>query len=314
MKINHLYIAFLSAIALVGCSGGSVSATSDQAQSSSTDHSTIVGKIKDIFKSETNSFVVEMPASAIIVEGVKEWLTDHNADIGMSIDITDNSCLNANEINTLLGYEHQKQTLTYVIKSQEKQFPEQAKQLLALDERDICSRIFIRDSVKSLGGWDRSIKDAHYSRAIFINAYVANGLATQVITRVGSKVWKSDAEAKAKINEQLSEIVKTDMYYQLVADAYSIAEKNMVTKDATGKHPASVHFTLADYDVAVSGTGTTILKNGAEWYGNGFISGKNYTISMQSVEGSRMEKRKTIAEAETTTTETKNADSVGVAN
>ena len=135
-----------------------------------------------------------------------------------------------------------------------------------------------------------------------------------MITRVGSKVWKSDAEAKAKINEQLSEIVKTDMYYQLVADAYSIAEKNMVTKDATGKHPASVHFTLADYDVAVSGTGTTILKNGAEWYGNGFISGKKYTVSMQSVEGSRMEKRKTIAEAETTTTETKNADSVGVAN
>ena len=313
MKIKHLSIAVLSAIALVGCSGGSVSATSDQAQSSSTDHSTIVGKIKDIFKSETNSFVVEMPASSMIVEGTKEWLVERDANLWVMPDIKDMGCLNSNEINDLLGYKHQEGTFRANIKSQEKDYPEQVKKILALHEGDICSRIFIRESARSIGGWDRNIDDGDFARAIFINAYVANALETQIISRVGSKVWKSDTEAKEKINAVLSEVAQSDMYHQIVAEAYRIAE-NHLTKDLTGKHPAPVHFTIADYDVAVSGTGTTILKNGSEWFGSGYISGKKYTVSMESVEGSRMEKRKTIAEAETTTTETKNADSVGVAN
>ena len=111
MKIKHLSIAVLSAIALVGCSGGSVSATSDQAQSSSTDHSTIVGKIKDIFKSETNSFVVEMPASSIIVEATKDWLDSNGITWWMPFDVKENSCLNADKINDLLGYKHQDTTL-----------------------------------------------------------------------------------------------------------------------------------------------------------------------------------------------------------
>ena len=314
MKTKH-FSAVLSAIALVGCSGGSVSATSDQAQTSSTDHSTIVGKIKEIFKSETDSFVVEMPASAMIVEATKEWLKENNADIWININTADHSCLKNDKVNDLLGYSHQKYTFTYTIKSQEKQYPEQAKQLLALDERDVCSRLFIRDSAKSLGGWDRNTDHGDYARMIFINALIANELETQIISKVGSKVWKSDIEAKARINQALSETVKNgDFYYELVAKAYRIAESSDLSKDFTGHHPAPVHFNISDYDVAVSGIGTVMLKSGAGWFGNGNISGKNYTISMQSVEGSRMEKRKTIAEAETTSTETKTADSVGVAN
>ncbi len=314
MKIKQLSIALLSAIALGGCSGGSVSATSDQAQTSSTDHSTIVGKIKEIFKSETNSFVVEMPASAMIVDATKEWLTKNNADLWINTDMEDNSCLNNDHINDRLGYKHQKNTFLSAIKRQEKDYPEQAKQILALDERDICSRIFIRESANALGGWSRTIDDGLYARAIFINGYVANALETQIISKVGAKVWKTDVEAKEKINAALSEVARSDLYYDIVAEAYRIAEKSHLSKDFTGHHPASVHFNLADYDVAVSGVGTVILKNGAGWFGNGHISGKSYMISMQSVEGSRMEKRKTIAEAETTSTETKTADSVGVQN
>ena len=314
MKIKHLSIAVLSAIALVGCSGGSVSATSDQAQSSSTDHSAILGKIKDIFKSETNSFVVEMPASSIIVEATKDWLDSNGITWWMPFDVKENSCLNADKINDLLGYKHQDTTLMDVVKRQEKDYPEEAKRTLALDEGDICSRIFIRDSAVALGGWDRNTDNGDFARAIFINGYIANGLETQIITRVGSKVWKSDSEAKAKINEVLTDIVKSGIYYDIAAEAYRIVETTGLSKDFTGKHPAPVHFNISDYDVAVSGVGTVMLRNGANWFGNGHISGKSYMISMQSVEGSRMEKRKTIAEAETTTTETKNADSVGVAN
>ena len=153
-----------------------------------------------------------------------------------------------------------------------------------------------------------------YARAIFINGYIANALETQIISKVGAKVWKNDIEAKEKINAALSEVARSDFYYDIVAEAYRIAEKSPLSKDFTGHHPAPVHFNLADYDVAVSGIGTVILKNGSNWFGNGHISGKSYMISMQSVEGSRMEKRKTIAEAETTSTETKTADSVGVKN
>ena len=110
MKIKHLSIAVLSAIALVGCSGGSVSATSDQAQTSSTDHSTIVGKIKEILKPETNSSGVEMPASAMIVDATKEWLTKNNADLWINTDMEDNSCLNNDHINDRLGYKQKKNT------------------------------------------------------------------------------------------------------------------------------------------------------------------------------------------------------------
>lgn len=306
-------IVFSGAFLLAGCSGGFVSATSDETQASSTDQSTVIGKIKDIFKSETNSFVVEMPASVMIVEAAKEWLVENDANLWVIPDIETMACLSSDEINDLLGYKHQEITFHTSIKAQEKDHPEQVKKILALHEGDICSRIFIRESVQTRGGWNKSIDDGNYARAILINAYVANALKTQIIARVGSKVWKSDIEAKEKINEALSEVAQSDMYPRIVAEAYHAAG-GLLHKDFTGKHPAPVHFSIDDYDVAVSGIGTTILKNGSEWFGSGYISGRKYTVSMQSVEGARMQKSKALAESKTTSTETKTANSVGVAN
>ena len=75
-----------------------------------------------------------MPASSIIVEATKDWLDSNGITWWMPFDVKENSCLNADKINDLLGYKHQDTTLMDVVKRQEKDYPEEAKRTLALDE------------------------------------------------------------------------------------------------------------------------------------------------------------------------------------
>lgn len=313
-KINKLLISLAVASTLVGCSGGTVSATSDQASSSSTDHTSIISRVKSFFKSESQSFTVEMPAASLIIEASKDWIDEKKAVITMPFDFSENTCVYAPKVRDLLGYDQDPQmTLGSVLAGQIKPDDATFGYLLKLDTDQICTRLFIRDSAVPISGWLREVDHGLFARSVFLNGYVANGLATQVMTRLPASVWKSDVEAKRQITLILDDLIKSGEYYSIVADAYKKAEEHL-NKDFTGQADAPVHFTIGDYDVSGSGVGTTMLRNGSEWYGAGYISGKKYTISMEKIEVATMKKEKAIRSGESTKAETKVADSAGVSN
>lgn len=313
MKHKLTALVVMTALTLTGCSGGTVSATSDQTQTTSTDHTSMVSRVKEFFKGETDKFSVSMPASSLIIEATKDWLVERNLDIRASNDFSDNVCFNSNEVNDHLGYKHQPDsTPKVIIENLSKNRPE-LKHWANFNAEEICAYTFMRDSALPIGGWYRDIDHGNYARAIFTNAHVANGLQTLIISQLGSSVWKNNLEAKKQIQKVMSEIVKSGQYHALVAEAYTQSQQG-ITRDLTGKHPAPVHFSLADYDVAGSGVGTVMLRNGAEWFGNGNISGKNYSISMESVEVASMKKDKILNSNEATKTEQAVGESVNVGN
>ena len=313
MKTQLTALAVVTAMTLVGCSGGTVSATSDQAQSSSTAHDSIVSRIKTFFKSEEQTVTVEMPAASLIVEAAKDWIAENKVEMNMPVDISVNSCLYSPEVRDILGYEQEPDyTLKHVL---EEQIEPNSKHshLLKLDTNKICARMFIRDSAIPFGGWYRDVDHGDFARAIFLNAFVTNGLETQIITRLGTTVWKSDVEAKQRINAILDELVDSGAYFGIVAEGAKQTELSL-SKDFTGSSPAPVHFQIGDYDVSGSGIGSSMLRNGSEWFGAGFISWKKYTVAMKSVEVAAMKKEKAIAAGESTKTETKVGEGAGVAN
>lgn len=312
VKLTTTLTALVTAT-LVGCSGGSVSATSDQAQSSSTDHSSIVSRIKSIFKSDTDSFKIEMPASSLIIEASKDWLEKTKAQvITMPWDYNYNMCINAPEIKKITGYGGN-ENLTTGLKELIKQEPTGAY-LLKLNPDQICSRFFLSDSSRPMYGWAKQASSHEaFAKAVFLNGYVANALETQVISRLGTTKWKNNNLAKDEINKILDDLVSSGQYSQIVADAVLKTNNSKIVIDGTMKLGA-VAFMLDDYSVEGGEAGIVMRKNGSNWFGNGAISGKTYNVMMETVEVRKMEKSKTIDTGEGVKTETNNTDSAGVGN
>lgn len=307
-----LALTVLITSSLVGCSGGSVSATSDQAQSTSTDHTSIVSRIKSIFKSDTDSFKIEIPASSLIIEASKDWIEKTNTQvINMPWDYDYNMCINSPEVKKITNY-GRGGDLTAGLKELVKQEPT-AAYLLDINPDQICSRFFLADSSRPLFGWQRKISHEGFARAVFLNGYVANALETQVISRLGATKWKNNNLVKDEINKILDDLVSSGQYSQIVADAVLKTNNSRITIDATMRLGA-VAFTLDDYSVEGGEAGIVMKKNGSNWFGNGAISGKTYSVAMETVEVRKMEKNKTIDEGEGVKTEINTTDSASVGN
>ncbi len=313
MKLKFtLALTALITSSLIGCSGGSVSATSDQAQSSSTDHSSIVSRIKSIFKSDTDSFKIEMPASSLIIEASKDWIEKTKTQvINMPWDYDYNMCINSPEIKKITNYDRGGD-LTTGLKELIKQEPTGAY-LLKVNPDKICSRFFLSDSSRPLYGWAKQASHEGFAKGVFLNGYVANALETQVISRLGTTKWKNNILAKDEINKILDDLVSSGQYHQIVADAVIKINNSKILIDGTMKLGA-VAFTLDDYNVEGGEAGIIMKKNGSNWFGNGAISGKTYNVMMETVEVRKMEKSKTIDTGEGVKTEINNTDSAGVGN
>lgn len=318
----------MTSIALVGCSGGTVSATSDQAQSSSTATNSILERIKGIFKSDSKAVTVQVPMQTVINETASEWLAERKIDLPLAWTFVD-TCNFLPEILRAAGVpEVDLQKQLQEAKERISMTPEQyrsegdkialrmAHDFQTHSPRAICARMQLVKAAQPINGWQGFSEREEYEQAtmMFANAFVANEISARVAEKIAdASAWKSDAELKKKINSIIDGLEK-DGTLEKINESSMVIWGKKVNADKTMTHPAPVHFTTLGYDVAGAGNGITLTKNGGTIFGNGYIGGKNYLVNVQSVEGSTMQKQKTIRDENQTTNEIGLTENSGVGN
>lgn len=328
--MKGLIVATLTAsIALVGCSGGTVSATSDQSQSSSTATNSILERIKGIFKSDSRAVTVQVPVQTVINETANEWLEERKIVFPREWYFGD-ICNNLPEILRAIGEpeidlrKHFREAKERILLTPEQNRSEVDRLALQMNEafqthspHSICARMQLVKAAQPIYGWQGFGDEKKYEQAtmMFANAFVANEISARVAEKLSNvSAWKSDAELKKKINTVIDGLEKDGTLAEINAASIKAILGEKVNIDATMQHPAPVHFTTLGYDLAGAGNGITLTKNGGTIFGNGYIGGKNYLVNVQSVEGSSMQKQKTIRDESQTTNGIGLTENSGVGN
>ena len=312
--MRKLASSVILSLSLIGCSGGSVGVSNENSEVSGNESNSIIRKIKEITGSKASTYTIEMPASVLIVESAKDWMEANNVlDISMSWSMEDDSCQYQDIIHKKMGIELQTaNSMESILKREAKE-----KKIDGLDKLDasrLCASIYLRDSAFPFSGWYSDIEPIEQIRRTFLAGYIANGLETQVMARLNSNVWKSDVIAKNAISKALDEIVADGTYHDIAIEGLRIAYSSHTVRDLAGKHPASVHFSMGEYDVAADGYGIVLLKSGVPWFGQGFITSKKYLIGVSSVDVASMKKSKEVTDKKNNSNAEKSADQVGVSN
>lgn len=327
--MKGLIAATLTAsIALVGCSGGTVSATSEQAQSSSTATNSILERIKGVFKSDSKAVTVQVPVQTVINETANEWLEERKIVFPREWYFAD-VCNNLPEILRAIGEpeidlrKHFREAKERILLTPEQNRSEVDRLALQMNEafqthspHSICARMQLVKAAQPIYGWQGFGDQKQYEQAtmMFVNVFIANEISARVAEQIAdSSSWKNESALKKKINSIIDGLEK-DGSLEKINGAAMVILGEKVTADQTQTHPAPVHFTTLGYDVAGAGNGITLTKNGGTIFGNGYIGGKNYLVNVQSVEGSTMQKQKTIRDEAQTTNEIGLTENSGVGN
>lgn len=327
-----------SSVALGGCSGGTVSATDDQAQVSSTATNSIIERIKGIFKSESKSMSIEMPLSTLIFQAVQEDMKNKGMENFFVPTFTvENFCFGFKEIAEVYGVEqppsikvHAQGILDSIEKSEGKdqsKWEENVKIGYAMfkgvvdsNERALCTRLAILKSSTALGGWNAQQDMYEQAMAIFQAAWLSNQVEKIILSEMSTiSSWKSDAVAKAKVNEIIERLGADGTIESLNRQWAKNGKGSEIRLDRTGSSPAPVHFTYLDSsggvtDTAVSGTGTVLKSGGSPTFGDGYIDGKKVFITVQSVEGTTMHKQGAIRSEGESRSSNSQSNSTGVSN
>lgn len=293
-----------SSLAFVGCSGGTVSVTDDQAQVSSTATTNIIDRIKGIFKGESKSMSIEMPLSTLIVQAVQADMNEKGMEhFFQPIFTVSNFCFGLKEIAEVYNVEPPlgiKVTSQQILdelnrdfgKDQSTWHPNVKKgyrmfqAVIDSDERGLCTRLAILKASTPLSAWQSGEDQYAQATAIFQAAWTANEVEKLILSEMGTiGSWKSDATAKVKVIEIIDRLAKDGTIENLNRQWARNALGSHIQLDKTGSHLAPVHFTYRDStghvtDVSVAGTGTVLNSGGSTTFGNGFIDGKKVSISL----------------------------------
>lgn len=326
--MKGLIAATLTAsIALVGCSGGTVSATSEQAQSSSTATNSILERIKGIFKSDSRAVTVQVPVQTVINETASEWLAERKIDLPLAWTFVD-TCNYLPEILRAAGVPEvdlkkelqDTQARLSITPEQYRTEGEKIALRVAHDfqtwsPRAICARMQLVKAAQPINGWQGFSEREEYEQAtmMFANAFVANEISARVAEQIAdSSSWKNESALKKKINSIIDGLEK-DGSLEKINGASMVIWGQKVNVDKTTTQPP-VHFNTLGYDLEGAGNGITLIKNGGTIFGNGYIGGKNYMVNVQSIEGSTMQKQKTLRDEHQTTNEIGLTENSGVGN
>ncbi len=279
---------------LGGCSGGSVSVSSDQTQSASTSSNSIIERIKGIFSSKSTSVKVEMQISSLIVKTSKEWLSEHGIKMESNKRFTDEACIydpRSVEIHGLKGVglnENIRNGLAQVEKMNKDDWTpahyqglESARSIVKANEAELCVRLMIVNSADPIMGWIEGAKNADLVAWMLLNGLVANTLETNIANSMqNSGDFKSETVAKAKINNLLDGYAKDGVAANAIGQAVNHLLTSNKVIDSTQSHPAPVRFTSGEYEVQGASNGIAIIKDGGAWFGDGYLSGKKYIIAL----------------------------------
>jgi len=119
----------------------------------------------------------------------------------------------------------------------------------------------------------------HYIKSTQESVEFSNLVLTELAGQVSAAAWRDPEAAKEAV-----QIAWRNMPIQKLRDAWAASEALPypgVTVDLSGHK--GMHWTSAENgDYVGDGAGWTVTRHGAPWYGNGYLSGRQVTISLAS--------------------------------
>jgi len=106
----------------------------------------------------------------------------------------------------------------------------------------------------------------------------SNLVLTDLASMLSAGAWRDPAAAK-----EAALIAWRNIPIQKLRDAWATSKAlpySRPTVDLTGHK--DIHFWSAEGDYVGDGAGWTVIRHGAPWYGNGYLSGRQVTISLAS--------------------------------
>ena len=188
----------------------------------------------------------------------------------------------------------------------------------------LCATLFTHQTVQPLVGWpgspwgDGLDQNATYAFTLMIPALATNNINTVIAAKLGNDVWSDDAAVKQKANAILDDLVKSGQVTAMIRDAMQQATQADDGKafmlDYTGHAADPVHFQTPSYDFRGNGNGLQFSKSGITWFGDGYYSGKKYTVAVETLAAGSMSKRSSLSDGQSTKSAEHQDSSVNVQN
>lgn len=129
---------------------------------------------------------------------------------------------------------------------------------------------------------DRNEEEAKEAKAFIKSTQesieFANLVLTELASQVSAAAWRDPSAVK-----EAAQIAWRNMPIQKLRDAWAASEAlpyNGASIDMTGHK--GMHWTSEHGDYVGDGAGWTVIRHGAPWYGGGYLSGRQVTISLAS--------------------------------
>lgn len=148
-----------------------------------------------------------------------------------------------------------------------------------------------------------------YMRFMATSCDFANAIYSYLVASIGTTALKDEAAAREKITALWQEypLEKVKAEWDSAAKMHARAA---YVPDLAGTK--DLRFTSPAAQYVNDGSGFVVKKNGAQWFGAGYISGKAFELSLMSAAGSKMEKTKDINSGTSSAAGSKTGADIGV--
>ncbi|MGP5895218.1 hypothetical protein ACTXY8_30700 [Pseudomonas aeruginosa] len=127
-----------------------------------------------------------------------------------------------------------------------------------------------------------------YARQRYFMVEAATQILQPVVTELARKTGYSVQELGAEARRLLVANAKRDR--QILVEQQGAMNSMQIQRDGTGSSAAPVHYWVTNQgaDVAIDGSGPTVTKNGAPWFGQGYLAGTSYSVEAITTSGATL--------------------------
>lgn len=328
-----------SILLVAGCSKEhGIGVSGEMSDSSSQDSKASLSRQKDMAVGTSDKATVKMPASALIVESMREMMEIEGFDSNMRFEImkqakfdgfspmrlSENYLDNKFSTEKLLAvknwddvrasYKKREEegvlapdVLLYkkncVVLAEKKDMEAAERCLKKYSNATIAAAIIVAANTAE-SGWPinpNGSEIGEYLRSQTADAEFANLVETKIAADLQNASLRDPDAAKKAIRKSLLEIQED--VYQAMSDESLKTIKSKTEKPtldmASGK---GITWTWAGSEYSNMNKGWSISENGMVWFGEGKLSGKSYELALESNVSTNMTKRKTLDSTDSTTT------------
>lgn len=159
---------------------------------------------------------------------------------------------------------------------------------------EVIASAFFALAAHPVMGWSmdalRSHNEYEEAKAFYYTVLAVNAGMEAIAKQVSYASFQNREKAKKSIREAMNSKVVKNAILDAFAPIYT--EQPIISIDGTGS-PSGLGFRANSDKVEANQYGLTIVRNGSQYYGQGYISGEEYIVLISKLKGATMTKSST---------------------